>query len=908
MDVVSYGDGAVRIWDSRLGTAIVSFNGHRSAVTSLRFSKDGAKLASGSKDADIIIWDILAEVGMYKLRGHKGQITAINFLDLGNADPTESQKSDSYQTDHLDRVDRDQGTGTEILATTSKDSLIKFWDLGSRHCIETHVAQSNGECWSMSLLPDASGCITAGNDGEVKIWMVDNNSLQKNNSAMTEKSLNGALKERGTLYRQGKDRTTGIVIDSQGKFIILYGSEKAVEIWRLRTGGEVQKALARKRKRKREKAAKDSAVNGDDIGKAELSRDEDVATADISDVIVPHVIVRTGGKVKSASWAGRKSSKSAQLVVTTTNNQIEMYDVDLKAPEKSSKEESLPDYDRTLSIELPGHRTDIRSLALSSDDHMLASASNGSLKVWNIRTESCIRTMECGFAICCAFLPGDKIIVLGTRAGSLELFDVASSTLISSHEAHSGATWSLDIHPDGTSLVTGSADKTAKFYAFEIVQDEIPGTKRTTPRFGLKHTRTLQLSDEILSLRFSPDARLLAISLLDNTVRVYFTDTLKPFLNLYGHKLPVLSLSISYDSRLIATCSADKNVRIWGLDFGDCHKAFFAHDDSIMAVAFVPNNVDGNGHHVFSASKDRTIKYWDADKFQHIQTLSGHHGEIWALAISRSGNFLVSASHDKSIRVWRQTDEQLFLEEEREKEMEDLHDAQLTSALDAEFDDPDGTNQIPNIDGSIPARSEVTAASKQTPLTLKAGEKLAEAISVAYPDHQAMLAYQAQKRQQQQQQPNLRPPDRPPIFTALGGISAPTYILRTLLSIPLPQLQDALLTLPFSLVSPLFTFLSIFLQHGQELPLVIRTMVFLLKIHWRQVRATEEMKGVLDGLRAAVRKGVETEKGMMGRNLAGLRIWGEGVREGREVGLGVEGLGDRGDREGKKKRGFVHVG
>ena len=35
---------------------------------------------------------------------------------------------------------------------------------------------------------------------------------------------------------------------------------------------------------------------------------------------------------------------------------------------------------------------------------------------------------------------------------------------------------------------------------------------------------------------------------------------------------------------LLVTCSADKNIKIWGLDFGDCHKSIFAHDDSIMAV------------------------------------------------------------------------------------------------------------------------------------------------------------------------------------------------------------------------------------------------------------------------------------------------------------------------------------
>lgn len=76
------------------------------------------------------------------------------------------------------------------------------------------------------------------------------------------------------------------------------------------------------------------------------------------------------------------------------------------------------------------------------------------------------------------------------------------------------------------------------------------------------------------------------------------------FLSLYGHKLPVLSMDISsvskisfkystnfritdlfitatllQDSTLIVTASSDKNIKLWGLDFGDCHKSIFAHDD-----------------------------------------------------------------------------------------------------------------------------------------------------------------------------------------------------------------------------------------------------------------------------------------------------------------------------------------
>ena len=52
---------------------------------------------------------------------------------------------------------------------------------------------------------------------------------------------------------------------------------------------------------------------------------------------------------------------------------------------------------------------------------------------------------------------------------------------------------------------------------------------------------------------------------------------------MYGHKLPVLCLDISYDSSLLITGSADRNVKIWGMDFGDCHKSIFAHDDRYVS-------------------------------------------------------------------------------------------------------------------------------------------------------------------------------------------------------------------------------------------------------------------------------------------------------------------------------------
>ena len=81
-------------------------------------------------------------------------------------------------------------------------------------------------------------------------------------------------------------------------------------------------------------------------------------------------------------------------------------------------------------------------------------------------------------------------------------------------------------------------------------------------QLSLCHVKTLKMSDDVLSICHSPDGRLLAVALLDTTVKIFFIDTLKVvlcvcvimklkmnvfqfFLSLYGHKLPVLSMDIS---------------------------------------------------------------------------------------------------------------------------------------------------------------------------------------------------------------------------------------------------------------------------------------------------------------------------------------------------------------------------
>ncbi|XP_024116253.2 WD repeat-containing protein 3 [Oryzias melastigma] len=96
-----------------------------------------------------------------------------------------------------------------------------------------------------------------------------------------------------------------------------------------------------------------------------------------------------------------------KVALLLQNNTIETYS--LKTSDKN------PSASKTARLTLGGHRTDARTLAFSSDNLAVLSASGDTVKVWNRSTLQVIRTMTCEYALCSLFVPGDRQIILGTK-------------------------------------------------------------------------------------------------------------------------------------------------------------------------------------------------------------------------------------------------------------------------------------------------------------------------------------------------------------------------------------------------------------------------------------------------------------------------------------------------------------
>ncbi|KAF9469098.1 WD-repeat-containing protein [Collybia nuda] len=832
---VGYADGSIRLWSTDTGTVATTFNGHKKSVTALAFDKRGTRLASGSQDTDLIVWDVVGEAGLFRLRGHRDQITSVQFMTASELPSTSTT------------------TASGLLLTSSKDTFLKVWDLSTQHCVQTVVAHRS-EIWTMDIREEQDLIFTGSGEGELKAWKIDRESLSKGLRETEAGEVHKIIHPICPLPLSSKHRVSQILFHPTQPYLAVQSHDRSVEIFRIRTEEEVQKKQLRRKKRARERKGQEQD-KGDARNAGIEQEKEDYHEVLLVDLFTPHLVIRASGKIRSFDFGPGDTNVrgGTQLLVALATNALEVYSV--PQPQRSK---DTPEVTRTYSVDLPGHRTDVRTLSLSSDDQILASASNGSLKIWNVKTTTCIRTIDCGYAICSTFLPGDRHIAVGTKNGDILIYDLASSSLIETIQAHTATIWSLDVGADQLSLVSGSADKDVKFW-------ELSRKVGTSEGYGkLTHTRTLKMTDDVLSVRYSPNGKLLAVALLDSTVKVFYQDSLKFFLSLYGHKLPVLSMDISHDSKLIVTCSADKNVKIWGLDFGDCHKSIFAHDESVMQVAF-----ESNSHYFWTVGKDKMLKYWDGDKFDNIQKLDGHHGEVWALAVSHHGNFVVTGSHDKSIRIWEKLDEPLFLEEERERELENLYESGLADTLNRE--NPPVGNGAGGMRGDVTSEVEATAVTKQTSETLMAGERIMEAIDLADGERATFQNYaEAMSKLPEDDAMRTQPPPRNPVLAAYD-LEPDLYVLRVVEKVPSTALEDALLVLPFGKVISLMGYLNEWAQKDMNIPLASRIIFFLLKTHHHQIVANRIMRTALIPLRMHLRAALIRQKEIIGYNLAALQ-------------------------------------
>jgi hypothetical protein len=177
-------DYTVKLWNVATGKAIASFEGHSATVTSVAFSPNGTRLASGSWDNTIGFWDIPPGRELATFQGHSGTVTSVAFspdgtrLASGSGDNT-AKLWDLVTGQKLTTFEGRSGTVTSVafspdgihIASGSGNNTAMLWDVATAKAMATFRGHS-GPVTSVAFSPDSSRLASGSRDSTVKLWDV----------------------------------------------------------------------------------------------------------------------------------------------------------------------------------------------------------------------------------------------------------------------------------------------------------------------------------------------------------------------------------------------------------------------------------------------------------------------------------------------------------------------------------------------------------------------------------------------------------------------------------------------------------------------------------------------------------------------------------------------------------------
>jgi mono/diheme cytochrome c family protein len=79
----------------------------------------------------------------------------------------------------------------------------------------------------------------------------------------------------------------------------------------------------------------------------------------------------------------------------------------------------------------------------------------------------------------------------------------------------------------------------------------------------------------------------------------------------------------------------------------EADRSFVGHTGAILSLAFSPN-----GEFALSGSADRTLRLWYVETGKELRRFVGHTDEVSAVAFSPGGQFALSGSADRTLRLW----------------------------------------------------------------------------------------------------------------------------------------------------------------------------------------------------------------------------------------------------------------
>ncbi|ELT87334.1 hypothetical protein CAPTEDRAFT_168582 [Capitella teleta] len=292
---------------------------------------------------------------------------------------------------------------------------------------------------------------------------------------------------------------------------------------------------------------------------------------------------------------------------------------------------------------LRGHTDAVSSGKLFDHDHKILSASHdGNVILWGFHENVPIHVYESaneGGKVCMAkpSPDGTKFISVGWDR-KIHLWDLETGLEIWTGLNHS-ITMCCSFSSEGQKVITGD-DLDANVRIWDVRSGDV-----------IRELRDLHASTVTSVLFSSTDDRVVSTS-MDMTTKLYDLKTNCNTVTLHGHKNIISDASFTFDQRKLATVSWDKSIRVWDVTTGMFRSQGAtaiekAHEGSISACDFT-----SDGSALVTGGYDNQICIWDTENMIQKFRLQGHHDWVEDVCLSEDNNWIVSASKDKTLRLW----------------------------------------------------------------------------------------------------------------------------------------------------------------------------------------------------------------------------------------------------------------
>lgn len=301
----------------------------------------------------------------------------------------------------------------------------------------------------------------------------------------------------------------------------------------------------------------------------------------------------------------------------------------------------------------------LTAMAFTTDNKRLVIGGYYELTVWDVSTRKLVQRIrtrsERTYAM--TFLPDGMLAVAAGRPGQegdVRIYDLSVDGNSKNNDGRldgvrdprvlvthlfdtDDCVLALAVSADGKQLAAGGCDRTARVW-------DLSASVRNAK---LTHTVAIH-ADWVLGLAFTLDGKKLLTASRDKSAKCYDLEKQEAVVNFPDHQAPVFGVTFRNDGLAAYSVGADKMMYLWNLTSEKkTTKRATGHSDEVVQIVHHPS-----APFVLTASADRTVRIWKEDA-NIAKLLSGLAEAASSLAVSPDGKLVAAGTVGGEVNIWQ---------------------------------------------------------------------------------------------------------------------------------------------------------------------------------------------------------------------------------------------------------------